>query len=201
MSPGAPKRATIAAMGAFGQWLLHEDRKDLFEITVALVLDLLFLGLAALLLWPLGRAGLALSLAKGLGLLWVVLGLTGGLLHRVHEFFKVNLYDHSDAFVLSNLAVSCSLQIGWAAFAAPTVQLFLPNAPLWMIVVLYGVGALSCLAANYAVSSFFQGAIYRLTSLPLALVCFAVFSIWPAAAQVLFGWFFRLFEAGGPVGS
>lgn len=151
-------------MGAFIDWLLHDDQKDLFEFLVALSLNLLFLALAALVLWPLGRLPLAIALAKGFGVLWIAVWATGG-----------------------------GLQMGWSAFAALTVSDLGAGASFWTAAILAVVGALACLAAYYVVSSVYQGAIYRLVNLPLALISFLVFSVWPASARALYGWFFQLF--------
>jgi hypothetical protein len=172
---------------------MHDDQKELFEVLVAGALNVIFLALIALLLWPLGQPTLALRLAKGYGILWIVTFVTIVLLHRTHRLFRVDMYTHADAFVLSNLAVSCFLQAGWSAFAALTVQSSVVSAPVWIAVILYLVGALSCLIAFFAVSSFYQGHIYKMVSLPLALVTFIVFSVWPAAGRVIYGWFFDLF--------
>lgn len=178
-------------MGDFGNWLLHEDQKDLWEIVVASVLNILFLVLIALLLWPLGSPMLAWRLAKGYSVLWGMVYFATMLGSRIQDYFRVNIYDHPDAFVYSNLAVSSILQIGWSAFAALVVQSFVAGASLWIMLILYFVGALSCLIAFFVVSAFYQGHIYRLISLPLALVAYIVFSVWPAIGRVLFGWFFN----------
>ena len=89
----------------------------------------------------------------------------------------------------SNLAVSCLLQIGWSSFAAFTVHSFAAGAPLWLAVVLYLVGVISCLVAFFVVSAFYQGHIYKLISLPLTLISFIVFSVWPAGARMIYGSF------------
>ena len=180
-------------MGALSKWLLHDDQKDLFEVLFASTLNILFLVLLALLLWPLGRPGLAFRLAQGFGILWLGTYVTTVLVKRVQRFCRVNLYDHANAYVLSNLAVSCFLQAGWSAFAALTVHSFVAGAAGWLVVLLYLVGVLSCLIAFFAVSSFYQGHIYKLVSLPLALVSFIVFSVWPAGGRLIYGWFFALF--------
>lgn len=177
-------------MGEFGKWLMHEDQKDLWEILFACVLNAVFLALIALLLWPLGSPRLAWRLAKGYSVLWGVVYFAAMLVNRIQDYFRVNIYDHPDAFVYSNLAVSSILQIGWSAFAALTVQSFLAGASVWSVSILYFVGALSCLVAFYVVSAFYQGHIYRLISLPLTLVAYIVFNVWPASGRVLFGWFF-----------
>jgi hypothetical protein len=174
-------------------WLLREEQKDLFEALVALALNLLFLALIALLLWPLDRLQLALGLAKGSGILWIAVCVAFVLVLRIQRLFGVNLYDHPDAYVSSNLVVSCFLQTGWAAFTAQAVRSFVPGLPVWGVVLSYLAGALSCLMAFFVVSSFYQGTVYKLISLPLALTGFLVFSVWPASSRALYGWFFRLF--------
>jgi hypothetical protein len=177
-------------MGEFGNWLLHEDQKDVWDILFACVLNIVFLLLIALLLWPLGSPMLAWRLAKGYSVLWGMVYFAAMLVSRIQDYFRVNIYDHPDAFVYSNLAVSCILQIGWSAFAALVVQSFVAGASLWSMSILYFVGALSCLVAFFVVSSFYKGHIYRFISLPITLVAYIVFSVWPASGRVLFGWFF-----------
>jgi hypothetical protein len=172
---------------------MHDEQKDLFEVLVALALNVVFLALIALLLWPLGQPALALRLAKGYGVLWIVTFLTVVALNRLHRLFRVDLYNHADAYVISNLAVSCFLQVGWSAFAALAVQSLVAGTPAWIVVALYVVGFLACLIAYFAVISFYQGHIYKLISLPLALVSFILFSVWPASGRALYGWFFNLF--------
>jgi hypothetical protein len=169
--------------GPITKWLLHDDQKTLFEILVAAILNVTFLGLIALLLWPVGNSMLALRLAKGYGVLWILLYLTFLLLGRVQKFFQVNIYDHHQAFVISNLAVSCLLQVGWSAFAALVVHSFVPGSPAWIMMVLYAVGILSCLISFFAVSSFYQGQIYKIVSLPLATISFVLFSVWASLAD------------------
>lgn len=172
---------------------MHDEQKNLFEILVASAINVVFLALIVALLWPLGRPSLAFRLAKGYVVLWVLTCVAALLGNRIQEFFRVNIYDRPNVYVNSNLAVSCFLQVGWSAFAALTVHSFVPGASVWIVVTLYLVGVLSCLIAYFAVSSLYQGHIYKLISLPLALICFIVFSVWPASARVTYGWFFGLF--------
>jgi len=179
--------------GEISKWLMHDDQKELFEVLVAATLNVVFLALIALLLWPLGKPMLAFRLAKGYAILWIVSFVTIVLVQRIYRFFHVDMYSHADAYVLSNLAISCFLQAGWSAFAALTVQSFIVSTPIWIVVTLYLVGVLSCLIAFFAVSSFYQGHIYKMVSLPLALVSFITFSTWPASGRVIYGWFFDLF--------
>ena len=67
-------------MGQFSKWLLHEDQNEFFDYLFALVVNLLFVALLMLLLWPLGRVNLAIRLAKGFWMFWTVLIATSAVL-------------------------------------------------------------------------------------------------------------------------
>jgi hypothetical protein len=82
---------------------------------------------------------------------------------------------------------------GGVLVAAQTVHGFAAEASFGAAAGLHLVGALSCLAALFVVSTIYQGALYRLTYLLLALVSFLAFSVWPRSGGALYGWFFRLF--------
>lgn len=179
-------------MGEFAKWLLHEDQKELFEYLYANALNIVFLALASLVLWPLGRASMALTLAKGYWVFWSIVILTAVLVALFQRAFRVDMYSHFDAYVISGLVSGGFMQAGWSAFAALTVHGFVPDAPAWVAAVLYAVGALSCFVAFAVVSAFYMGHIYRYVNLPLALVSFVVFSVWPAAGRWIYGWFFDI---------
>jgi hypothetical protein len=184
-------------MGEFSKWLMHEDRKEVFEFLFAGALSLVFVAVAALALWPLGDAWLALRFAKGGLVFWLVLFLTAVLLARVQKKLDWDLYSHSDAYVISGVVISAFLQAGWSAFAALAVrdvtsaaQHASPSTAL-----LYFVGLLSCLVALQVVNAFYTGHIYRFANLAVAVLSFALFGVWPAAARAAYGWFFRIFGA------
>ncbi|HEX5874286.1 MAG TPA: hypothetical protein VFY60_06515 [Pyrinomonadaceae bacterium] len=181
-------------MGAFSKWLLHEDQKEFFDYLFAIVLNAVFLALIALLLWPMGRAKMALSLAKGYWIFWTAVILISSILVVVQRILRMNLDSHFDAYVISALIVSGVVQVGWSAFLAPLVHNFVVDAPVWLVVILYVVGVLSCYVACVIVSAFFRGALYRFANLILAIVSFIVFSVWPAAGNAMYGWFFDLFD-------
>lgn len=179
-------------MGEFSKWLLHEDRKELFEYLYANALMLVFLGLTALLLWPLGKVSAALALAKGFWVFWIVLIQTAVLLALFQRVFRVDLYDKYNTYVISGLVVGGVVQLGWSAYAALTARGAADGAGLGVGVALYAVGFVSCFVACACVSAFYTGAIYRYVNLPLAFAGFVLFSLWPAAARFLFGWFFEI---------
>ena len=180
-------------MGAFSQWLLHEDQKELWDSLYATALGIVFFALAALVLWPLGRLSLAWRLAKGYWLFCIVVPLTATLLALFRRIFRIDLDTHFDAYVISALAVSVFAQAGWSAFAAVTVRDFTAVASWSVAAALYVVGFLSCYVAAAEVIAYYNGQIYRYVNIPLACASFVVFSLWPAAARAVYGWFFELF--------
>jgi hypothetical protein len=180
-------------MGEFSKWLLHEDQKEFFDYVFAIVLNAVFLVLIALLLWPMGRATMALSLAKGYWIFWTAVIVTACVLALLQRIFRMNLYDHFDAYVITGLIFSGFVQVGWSAFVAPVVHNFAAGAPIWMAIVLYAVGVVSCWVASVIVAAFYMGSLYRMVNLILAVLSFIAFSVWPKTGGVIYGWFFDLF--------
>lgn len=180
-------------MGEFTNWLLHEDRKELFDYLFAVALNAVFLALAALLLWPMGKAAVALSLARGFWAFWTAMIITSAVVVLLQRLLRVDMYSHPDGYVISGLAISGVLQAGWSAFAALTVGGSAAGAPLWLAAVLYFVGLLSCWVAFNVVAAYYMGSIYRMTNLIVAAASFVLFCVWPAAGRVLFGWFFDFY--------
>lgn len=181
-------------MGEFSKWLLHEDQKELFDYLFAIVLNAVFLVLTALLLWPLGKAMMTLRLAKGYWVFWSALIVAASVLFLFQRFFRMDLYSRFDAYLISSLIVGGFLQVGWSAFAAPVIHSSVTEAPIWMMVVIYGVGVISCYVACVIVSTLFIGTLYRMANAVLAVLSFIIFSIWPDAGGVTYGWFFDLFD-------
>ena len=180
-------------MGQFARWLLHENQKELFDYLFAILLNAVFLVLIVLLLWPLGKATMALSLAKGYWIFWTAVIVTACVLALLQRIFRMNLYDHFDAYVITGLIFSGFVQVGWSAFATPVIHNFAADAPIWMVIILYAIGVLSCWVATVIVAAFFMGSLYRTVNPILAIISFIVFSVWPAAGSVIYGWFFDLF--------
>jgi hypothetical protein len=181
-------------MGQFSKWLLHEDQKEFFDYLFALVLNIVFLALTALLLWPLGRTTVAFRLAKGYWSFWAAVILFACVLVLVQRIFRMDLYSHYNAYVITGLAVSGFLQAGWSAFAALLVHNSAAGASVWTMIALYAGAVVSCYVACVIVGAFFMGALYRMVNLAVALVSFILFSIWPAAGSAIYGWFFNLFQ-------
>lgn len=180
-------------MGEFAKWLMHDDQKELFEYLFAIVLNAGFLALIALVLWPMGRAALAWRLTKAYWIFWTAVIVVSSVLALVQRIVRMDLYSHYNAYVVSGLALSGFLQVGWSAFVAPVFQESVAGAPVWMTVILYVIGVLSCYVASVIVGAFYMGGLYKMVNLPLAIVSFIVFSVWPNAGTAIYGWFFEFF--------
>ncbi len=171
----------------------NEVAELISNIVIHGAINLAFLALVTLLLWPLGKVSLAFQMAKGYGLFWIVMIVLTLVVIRMQNFFRLDHNHHFDAYVLSNLVPSSSLVAGWAAFAALTVKSFAATTSGWIVGVLYVVGLLSSWITFTVTSAFYTGEIYKNVNLVLAVVSFFVFAIWPALGRLLFGWFFDLF--------
>jgi hypothetical protein len=180
-------------MSELAKWLTHDDQKELYDFLFAAAQMLLFDALAALVLWPMGYAAPALRLAWGGLVLWAALCVTFVPLAFAHRKLRVDMYSHPDAYVISSALFGAFVQAGWSAFAALAARDSASAAGAWAAAVPYFTGLLSCYVAFNVVSAFYTGHVYRLINLAVALVAYAAFCLWPAAAGAAYGWFFRLF--------
>jgi hypothetical protein len=181
-------------MGAFAKWLMQEEQKELFDYLFAVFVNAVFLVLIALLLWPLGKATMAWRLTKAYWVFWTAVIVVASVHALAQRVFKMDLYERSDAYIITGLAASAFLQVGWSAYAAPVVNSAVSGAPVWVMVILYAIGTVSAYVAAIIVAAFYMGGLYRYVNSALALLSFAVFSVWPAAGEPLYGWFFNIFE-------
>jgi hypothetical protein len=169
-------------------WLLRDEQKELFDFLFASVVCLLFLGVTALFTWWIGKIGLTVRFAQGLGLLWLALGVTSLLLLAFHRLFRVDSYSAPHTYVISALVVSCFWQTCWSAFASNTINSFAIGTSWLVTGTMYLIGLVSCYVAFVDIQAFYRGQIYSLINAPLALLGFVVFSIWRGTARVMFGW-------------
>jgi len=188
-------------MGEFSKWLIHDDRKELFDYLFAVAVNMFFLALTTLVLWPFGRATFALHLAKGYWVFWTVVIITSSVLVLVRRFFRMDLYSHFNAYVISGSALSGFLQIGWSAFVALAVRTSITNMSVWMEILVIVVGVVSCYVATVIVGAYYPGSIYRTVNLCLAALSFVIFIIWPAAGTAIYGWFFEFVRRFDPFGT
>jgi hypothetical protein len=173
--------------------LIQDAPIEALDFVVVFVFNVLFVGLAALALWALGLPPLAVRLAKAYAVLWGAVSFASTALSMLQSILRINIYDHPDAFLCSNLAVGLLLLPAWTAFAALAVRGFAEGATLWAAGLLYVVGFLASFVAWKVVCAFYRGYYYQATNLPVALASFVLFAAWPASARALYGWLFDLF--------
>ena len=173
--------------------LTEEHQKTLWEVIAAGLFLVVFLVVTALALWPLDKVGLVLQLAKGYALFWLVLSFTSWVLGLFQRILRVESDPPSNAYVVTNLALSAFVQMGWSAFAALAVTGIAPSSSMWVALGLHLAGFLSSLVASVMVGVFYQGTLYKFVNGPLALLSYILFAVWPAAARTIYGWFFGLF--------
>jgi hypothetical protein len=164
-----------------------DAQEEAANLLIVAGINVAFLLVAGLVLWLTGYGALAWQFTKGYGLLWLLLFVLSPILNLIQRAFRLNMYDNGNVFVASNLLVSGVLVLGWSAFAALAVQG--AGAAGWVVGLLYVIGFLASYIAEQVVTVIFNGTIYQMANLALALVSFIVFSIWPAGAHFLFGWF------------
>jgi hypothetical protein len=181
-------------MRAFSKWLLRDEQRDFFEYLFANVLNLLFLALIALLLWPLGRLKIALQLAKGYWIFWTVVIICAALSALFARIFRIEQRPPFwAAYLILILMISGVLLAGWSAFAALTLSNFTEGSSIGVEVTLRLIGLLSCYVAYVIASALFNANRFRLANLIVALVAYVLFSLWPQSAIAMFGWFFNRF--------
>lgn len=177
----------------FINWYTKDLPAEVTDMILAQFLNVVYLGVFALILWPAGKAAMTVSLAKGYYILWATTGVTAVVLYLIQRALRVDTDTHFDALVISNLAHSVLMLAGWSAFAALTVRRFAADASVWSAAVVYLVGFLSSYVACLALFSFYPGSIYKPVSFVAALLSFVVFAVWPGAGGWIYGWFFNLF--------
>lgn len=166
---------------------------EAWEFAVGLVINALFLGLVALLLWSLDGPALAARLGKGYAVLWCVTAFTAISVGVIQAFLRLDVTDDFNLYVAPGVAFGVVLLTCWSAFAALTVRGFADGASAGQKLALHAAGFLASFVGYWVVSSFYQGQLYKFINLPLALAGYLVFAVWPAAGRALYGWFFDLF--------
>jgi hypothetical protein len=90
-----------------------------------------------------GKSTTTWRLAKGYWVFWIAVIMTAILVLFFQRVFRVDMYSHFDAYVISGLAVSGFLQVGWSAFAALVIHGSVTDTSIAGDVVLYAIGVLS----------------------------------------------------------
>ncbi len=181
-------------MGEFAKWLMHEDQKQMFDYLFAIVLNTLFVVVAALLLWPFGKAALAWQLTKAYWVFWTVVIVTATALAVAQGQFRVDLYSRANAYVISGLVLSGFVQAGWSAYVAPLVRSSVADMSIVATLIVYAIGVASSYVASVIIAAYYTGSLYRMVNSALAILTFVIFSILPTAGLTIYGWFFTFLE-------
>lgn len=163
------------------------------ELLLAAGINVVFLIIAALALWPLGHAALAGSIGLGL-LVFALAAVVVFVLSLIaHAVFRIEIDPPSTGCVIVNLAASVLLQAGWAAFAALAARGHATGATLLTAIVVYFLGLVASWLGTVVTGAFFQGSVYKSAAAIVSFLGFAVFAFWPGVAHALFGWIFARF--------
>jgi hypothetical protein len=159
---------------------ISEDVRQLgWDFLVAVLVNTIFLGLGALVLWAMGKAGLAGQLGKGLLLFTVVVALVAWVSGIVQSVLRIESDPPSNAYLLMNVVVSGALQLGWAGYAALAASRFAAGASLGIAVGVYAVGALSSFLSGTVVGAFYRGHLYKMINALLSIAGYGVFAAKP----------------------
>jgi hypothetical protein len=181
-------------MRELSKWLLRDEQRDFFDYLFALVLNLLFVALVGLVLWPIGSFKTAIQLAKGYWVFWSVVITCAVLMALIARMLRIEQRPSFwDAYLILILAVTVILQAGWAAFAALALLNSGAGSGIGVHAAFYVIGLVSCYVAYVIVSALFKVNRFRLANLIMALVGYIVFIVWPESARAMYGWFFTLF--------
>ena len=154
---------------------LSEDiRRFAWDLLIAAALNGILLGLGALVLWPMGKVRLIADLAKGLGLLAILVSVVVWISAWMQTRFRIESDPPSTAFVIMNLAVSGAFQVGWSAYAALAASRYATGTSFGIAATLYGIGFLSSFLFTTVVGAFYHGHLYKMVNALLATTGYLV---------------------------
>lgn len=167
--------------------------ESLVDFLIPVALNVIFIVIVALLLWPMGKLAVAVRLMKAYVIFWGITVFSVVVLYQVQRMLRVSAERNFAAFLISNLLLGLTLLAGWSAFSSGVVNEAVADAGVGVTIVLWVVGLVSGIAAHVVVTTFHNGTIYTLSNLIVVVVGFVVFGVWPAVARVTYGRFFNLF--------
>ena len=174
--------------------LIEDAPIEALDFVVILIFNVIFVLVAALVLWAVGAWPMAGRLAKAYAVLWGAVCFAHMLMMMVHAILRVDLYSHADLYVYSNIAVGVLLLPAWSAYAALEAVCWARCCTsLWSAAAVYVVGFLASFVAWKVVCALYRGHLYQLVFLPVALASYLLFALWPAAGATLYDWLFNLF--------
>ena len=165
----------------------------MIDFVIPIVINLVFLIIVTLILWPMGKIQLSFQLGKGFIVFWLITLVSIVVVAAIQRRLRMSIYEHFTAFVISNLIHGLILLSCLAAFVSIAIHNATESGAFVVTVLLWIVGVLSCAVAHLILTTFHKGTIYALSNFVVTIVSFAVFGIWPALAQKTYGWLFDLF--------
>ncbi len=155
------------------------------DFLIALLISLVFFVVAGALLWFAGQTVFLGQLAGAYVLFCfgvLAVSLIGML---IMQLARVNFHDHFNTYVILNVALGALPVVLWSAFAARLAANGAGGFSALSAALLHVCGFLSCYTAYTVVTSQFNGTLYRMILLPLALIGYVVFAVFPWLASLL----------------
>lgn len=161
------------------------EKSAIGDLLIALALCAVFFLVAGIVLWLAGQSVFFWQLAGGfvlftLGVLAIAL-----IARLIYGVARINMYDRANAYVALNIVLSVLPMLIWTAYAAHLASGAVNGFGLMSAAATHLTGALSCYAAHTMVHSQFRGTIYALVTLPIGLVGYALFAVFPWMARLL----------------
>jgi hypothetical protein len=172
--------------GASAYEPMNDDAKSAIgDLLIALAICATFFLVAGILMWFAGQSVFFWQLAGGfvlftLGVL--AISLIGMLIQAAA---RINMYDRTNIYVGLNIVLSALPVLVWTAYAAHLASGAVNGFGMLSAAATHLVGFLSCYAAHTMVHSQFRGTIYALITLPIGLLGYVVFAVFPWLARIL----------------
>ncbi len=161
------------------------EKSALGDLLIASALCVVFFLVAGILLWFAGQSVFFWQLAGGfvlftLGVLAVAL--IGTLIQSIA---RINMYDRTNTYIGLNVILSALPMLIWTAYAAHLASGAVNGFGMLSAAATHLIGFLSCYAAHTMVHSQFRGTIYAMITLPIGLLGYALFAVFPWLARLL----------------
>lgn len=163
----------------------ESERSAIGDLLIAVGLCAVFFLVAGILLLFAGQSVFFWQLAGGfvlftLGVL--AIALVGTLIQSVA---RINMYDRTNTYIGMNIVLSALPILIWTAYAAQLASGAVNGFGLLSAAATHATGFLSCYAAHTMLHSQFRGTIYAMITLPIGLLGYVLFAVFPWMARAL----------------
>lgn len=146
-------------------------------IKFAILFNIIFLAVFSLGTWLTGTYHIIIKFIIGYGLLWVVLLFLMGILRGLREF-KFDEENKHRSYVFINIITSSILIISWSIFASFQIT-GINEMSILRKILMHVLGFLSTYTCYAIVTTYYEGRAYKKFGLPVCLISYPLFSIWP----------------------